>query len=64
MIRYFQDEAHYDRVSFLVMDFNMALPLSSVCRVAFIDIPRGPWEPGAVFIIAAVVSLLSHSVDE
>jgi len=45
------------------MDFNMALPLSSVWRVAFTDSPRGPWEPGAVFIIAAVPSLLFHSVD-
>lgn len=46
---------------FLVMDFNMTLPLSAVWRVAFIDIS---WEPGAAFIIAAVVFLLSHSVDE
>jgi hypothetical protein len=45
-------------------DFNMALPLNSVWREAFFNIPRGPWEPGAVFIIAAVVFLLSHSVDE
>lgn len=65
MIRYFQNEARHDSELFLVMDFNMALPVSSVWRVPFIDIPWDvSWEPGAVFIIAVVVSLLSHSVDE